>query len=91
MIRYALVKSTTAGNAVPADSHNFLDGLQPPEQVQAFLNSLSIDGHPPIDFIDNREKLLSSLVPVGRKNWRLPMLCARTAFANTSVLADRRS
>ena len=66
MIRYALVKSVAAGNAVPTDSHNFLDGLQLPAQVASESAVPSLTGSL-LDLSANRDQALAQLIE-GFKN-----------------------
>ena len=61
MIRYALVKSVAAGNAVPADSHNFLDGLQLPAQVANESAVPSLTGSL-LELSANRDQALAQLI-----------------------------
>jgi LmbE family N-acetylglucosaminyl deacetylase len=61
MIRYALVKSVSAGNTLPTDSHNFLDGLQLPDDLARQLAPPMIDGKPLTAFINDHELLIRKL------------------------------
>jgi LmbE family N-acetylglucosaminyl deacetylase len=61
MIRYALVREAKGAQALPTDSHNFLDGLNLPENIAKELNPPMIDSQPLTKFIDQRSKLFDAL------------------------------
>jgi LmbE family N-acetylglucosaminyl deacetylase len=64
MVRYRLERAAKGVDSVPQESHNFLDGMRLPAEV-ANLQPPTIDGKPLIEFVDQREKLLDSLVAAG--------------------------
>jgi LmbE family N-acetylglucosaminyl deacetylase len=66
MIRYALVKSAAGANALPNESHNFLDGLQLSSAMAQQLTAPMIDGHPLTDFLADRDRVLSALLQMNR-------------------------
>jgi len=62
MIRYALVKSASTAAPMPAsESHNFLDGLQLPDDLARHLAPPTVDGKPLTDFVKDRELLIRKL------------------------------
>jgi len=61
MIRYALVKSVSAGNTLSTDSHNFLDGLQLPAQVANESAVPSLTGSL-LELSANRDRALAQLI-----------------------------
>ena len=61
MVRYRLERAAKSVDAVPGDSHNFLDGLRLPANVSAGL-PLTIQGQPLTNFLDDRNKLESALI-----------------------------
>jgi LmbE family N-acetylglucosaminyl deacetylase len=64
MIRYALVREAKGAEALPQDSHNFLDGLRLPDTTAKQLAPTTIDGKPLTEFVDQRKQLLDALIGV---------------------------
>ncbi len=62
LVRYRLVREAKGAEALPKDSHNFLDGLRLPEKVANQLGVPTIDGHPLVESIDHRSVVLQKLV-----------------------------
>jgi LmbE family N-acetylglucosaminyl deacetylase len=61
LIRYALVRTAKGAAAMPAqESHNFLDGLQLPQEVKDWPSTLV--GRPLTEFVGERDKLLAALL-----------------------------
>jgi LmbE family N-acetylglucosaminyl deacetylase len=60
--RYVLTREAKGAEALPQESHNFLDGLRLPETMaQEIRADLTIQGKPLMDFIDQRDQLITSL------------------------------
>src|SRR5262249_22620073 len=53
-----------AGSA-PGESHNFLDGLNAPQEGAIKFSAPMIDGKPLTEFVDQREKVLTTLLAAG--------------------------
>jgi LmbE family N-acetylglucosaminyl deacetylase len=64
LIRYALVREAKGAEALPKDSHNFLDRLQVPEEASGLLAALDISGRSLIDFVADRDRVLTALLRV---------------------------
>ncbi len=92
LTRYRLERQAKSAAAVPADSHNFLAGLQLPAEANQLIAPM-IDGKPLTEFVDEREKLLGALLP--RKgnaveNWLTPGTDprgVRLGYAKNTALA----
>ena len=92
LVRYRLERQAKPAAAMPADSHNFLAGLQLPAEANQ-LTAPMIDGKPLTEFVDQREKLLTALLP--RKgnafeNWSEPGIDprqARMSYSHNTALA----
>src|SRR5712671_6388092 len=68
-IRYVLVREAKDAQALPKDSHNFLDGLRLPEWVEAKVETPTLDGHPLFEFIDDRARTLDALLAARMKGY----------------------
>ena len=66
IIRYRLVREAKGAEALPKDSHNFLDGLRLPEDIAKQLQQLTIDNHSLVDFIDQPDQLLDALLKASK-------------------------
>jgi len=66
LTRYVLVREAKGAEALPKDSHNFLDGLRLPEEVAKQLAAPTIDGHPLAASVDNRSLVFEQLVALRR-------------------------
>jgi LmbE family N-acetylglucosaminyl deacetylase len=62
LIRYRLEREANGANALPGDSHNFLDGLRLPDSLTNEFRLPTIDGHALIEFVDQRERVLKALI-----------------------------
>jgi LmbE family N-acetylglucosaminyl deacetylase len=62
LIRYRLAREAKGAEALPKDSHNFLDGLRLSEALAKGVESPTIDGKPLTDFIDQRDRVLQALL-----------------------------
>ncbi len=60
-IRYVLTREAKAVQALPKESHNFLDGLRLPKDVAMRLAPPAIDGRPLTELIDQRQAILNAL------------------------------
>jgi LmbE family N-acetylglucosaminyl deacetylase len=90
MIRYALVKSVSAGNTLPTNSHNFLDGLQLPDDLARHLAPPTVDGKPLTEFINDRELLIRKLTAFDAQlhgTQVLPFRVLRPIWATREALA----
>jgi len=96
LVRYRLERQAKSAAAVPADSHNFLAGLQLPADEANRFNPPTIDGKPLTDFIDQKEKLLDALLAAdtnggaqsmstGMRELRLNQMRARLSSALSAV------
>jgi LmbE family N-acetylglucosaminyl deacetylase len=62
MVRYRLERQAKSAAPVPADSHNFLAGIQLPQNGANQLNAPTIDGKPLTEFVDQKQKVLDALL-----------------------------
>jgi LmbE family N-acetylglucosaminyl deacetylase len=62
LIRYRLTREAKGAEALPMESHNFLDRLRLPEEIATKLEPPTIDGKPVTDFESDRDRVLHSLV-----------------------------
>jgi LmbE family N-acetylglucosaminyl deacetylase len=69
LIRYRLERAANGADALPKDSHNFLDGIALTRQEALQLAPPTVDGRSLTEFIDQRERILDALVDV-RKSGR---------------------
>lgn len=67
VIRYNLVKQSTAAPPLPAEAKTFLDGLTLPEPVAARLVAPTIEGQPLTNYLDRRLELLVALLSSKRR------------------------
>jgi LmbE family N-acetylglucosaminyl deacetylase len=65
-IRYALVREAKGANALTKDSHNFVDGLQLPAEFVSALALFKIGGRPLIDFVDQPDRVLATLISASK-------------------------
>src|ERR1700730_7017240 len=70
LTRYVLVREAKAAEALPKDSHNFLDGLKLPDSFATELDMPTIDGKPLFEFGDDRAKVLEQLLKYDHKSFR---------------------
>jgi hypothetical protein len=84
LTRYLLVREAKGAEALPKESHSFVDGLRLPEEL-ADLMTPSIDGHSLTEFIDNRQSVLDALMTM-KKNTS----AASVERKNHSARIDRR-
>src|SRR5258708_5184321 len=61
-IRYVLVREAKGAQALPKDSHNFLDALRLPEWVEAKVEAPTLDGHPLFEFLNDRGRIMDALI-----------------------------
>ena len=61
LTRYVLVREAKSAEALPKDSHNFVDGLRLPDGIAKQLEPPTIDGHPLAGSLDNRSLVLEQL------------------------------
>ena len=69
LIRYRLAREAKSAEALPKESHNFLDGLKLPEKFTTELDMATIDGKPLVEFADDRTKVLEQLLKHARKGF----------------------
>jgi LmbE family N-acetylglucosaminyl deacetylase len=62
LIRYRLTREAKGAEALPKDSHNFVDGLQVRPAIAKRFPVPTIDGQSIIDFVNQRERVLEALV-----------------------------
>jgi LmbE family N-acetylglucosaminyl deacetylase len=67
LTRYRLVREAKGAAPLPKDSHNFLDGLKLPEKIAKHVEPPAIDGKPITAFVDQRDRVLSSLLAAGSR------------------------
>lgn len=61
LTRYRLTREAKGAGALTKDSHNFLDGLRLTENVANEVSAPTIEGQPLIEFLDQRERIISAL------------------------------
>src|SRR5205085_12515044 len=61
-IRYALVREAKTVQALPNESHNFLDGLRLPEKIKKLIDLPSVKDQPLTEFARDRSKVLVAVV-----------------------------
>jgi LmbE family N-acetylglucosaminyl deacetylase len=61
LIRYRLEREATGTDAVPKDSHNFLEGLRLPLAEASELSTPTIDSQPLTDFLDQPARIIKAL------------------------------
>ncbi|MEK6334768.1 MAG: PIG-L family deacetylase [Acidobacteriota bacterium] len=66
MIRYVLSREAKGGQALPKDSHSFLDGLRLPASIAGQLVPPTIDGRPLTDRLDDNSLVFDQLA----KYWK---------------------
>ena len=66
LIRYALVREAKGADALPKESHNFLDGLRLPDPIAAEVAPPTIEGKALTEFVDKRDQILSALVETAK-------------------------
>jgi LmbE family N-acetylglucosaminyl deacetylase len=69
LTRYLLVREAKGAEALPKDSHNFLDGLRLPEWVEAKVEAPTLDGHPIFEFVAERSRVLDALLAARKKGY----------------------
>ena len=62
MIRYRITREAQSAAALPADSHNVLDGLSLPGEIAPQLAAPTIDGRSLTDFVAEPERVLTALL-----------------------------
>ncbi len=67
-IRYRLTREAKGAEALPKDSHIFVDGLRLPDDVAKQLSPPTIEGRPPTEFVDQRDKVLDALIAASKKH-----------------------
>ncbi|MGQ0763475.1 MAG: PIG-L deacetylase family protein [Acidobacteriota bacterium] len=75
LIRYRLqryaqdsqLETVPPGFDLGKNSGNFLDGLRLPETAEARLSALTIDGKPVTEFVNDRERVLQTLVNAAKR------------------------
>ena len=90
IIRYALVKSAAGANALSTDSHNFLAGLQLPDDMARRLAPPTVDGKALTELLDNRELLMRKLAEYNSRlltTQVLPFRVMRAIWATHEALA----
>ncbi|HMF57919.1 MAG TPA: PIG-L family deacetylase [Pyrinomonadaceae bacterium] len=73
-IRYRLAREATHVPPLPSHAQTFLDGLQLPPAVAAWLDMLKIDGRPLYDFVNEGDRVFSQLIAAYRDRGRLQSL-----------------
>jgi LmbE family N-acetylglucosaminyl deacetylase len=64
LVRYRLTREAKGADALPKDSHNFLDGLRLPEKVAERLAPATVDGKALTEFGDQRRQLVDALIGI---------------------------
>jgi LmbE family N-acetylglucosaminyl deacetylase len=87
-IRYALIKQTEFLSPLPPGSHNFLDGIALTGQQAQQLAPPTIDGRSLTEFIDQRARILDTLVDV-RKSGRFDNAIDKARSTRMNARLDR--
>jgi LmbE family N-acetylglucosaminyl deacetylase len=61
LIRYRLERNAKNAETLPADSHNFVDGLKLTETEASEVSAPKIDGRPLTDFVDQPARIIDAL------------------------------
>jgi LmbE family N-acetylglucosaminyl deacetylase len=78
-IRYALAREAKGAAPITKDSHNFLDGLRMSEEIAKQLTAPTIDGKPLTEFLDQRDRLVTTLISAEEdKPYGEPVTVSRT-------------
>jgi LmbE family N-acetylglucosaminyl deacetylase len=62
LTRYRLTREAKGAEPLPKDSHNFLDGLRLPENVEKAIRPPTIDGRPLFEFNDQPARVFEALL-----------------------------
>ncbi|MEA2205950.1 MAG: hypothetical protein QOE77_2726 [Blastocatellia bacterium] len=69
VIRYVLTREATDRYPLTKDSHNFLDGMQLPDNVAKEIAPPLIDGKPLTQYVDQRDRLLAVLLATKKERY----------------------
>jgi LmbE family N-acetylglucosaminyl deacetylase len=69
LIRYRLVREAKGAEALPKDSHNFLDELRLPENVEEVLKPPTVDGKALFEFSDQPSRAFDALLAAARNSY----------------------
>jgi LmbE family N-acetylglucosaminyl deacetylase len=61
LTRYVLVREAKGAEALPKDSHNFLDGLRLPEEIAKRLQPPTVDGHPLTEYASQPDRVFDAI------------------------------
>jgi LmbE family N-acetylglucosaminyl deacetylase len=79
LIRYVLVREKEFLSPLPPGSHNFLDGIALTGETAKQLSPPTIDGKPLTEFIDQRDRIVTTLISAEKdKPYGEPVTVSRT-------------